>query len=385
MPREEDNLLEEFEFNFKVVAEDEKTGARAGVLATPHGTIDTPVFMPVGTKATVKTMTPEELEEIGAEIILGNAYHLFLRPGDELIAAAGGLHSFMNWPKPLLTDSGGFQIFSLSPVVSVSDEAVEFRSIIDGSLHTFTPEIAIKVQENLGADIIMPLDHPLGYQATETEVKEAVSRTTAWAQRCKEAHKRRDQWLFGIIQGGMVPELRQESLRQILDIGFPGYAIGGLSVGEPHSQMYETIDSFIGDMPTDKPRYLMGVGRADNLLEAIGLGVDMFDCALPTRVARNGLAFTWAGKVNIRNNRYRNEFVPLDPDCQCYTCLNYSRAYIRHLLSANEILALRLLTWHNLFFTINIVKKARASILNNEFLRFKNSFTAFQGSGAPLG
>lgn len=366
------------QFSFKVIAEDKKTGARAGELRTPHGTINTPVFMPVGTKATVKTMTPEELEAVGAEIILGNAYHLFLRPGDELISAAGGLHTFMNWTKPILTDSGGFQIFSLSPVVSVSDDAVEFRSIIDGSLHTFTPEIAIKVQENLGADIIMPLDHPLGHQATETDVKKALNRTTAWAKRCKAAHQRRDQWLFGIVQGGLYPKLRAESLKQILDIGFPGYAIGGLSVGEPHSLMYEMINLIIGDMPTDKPRYLMGVGRADNLLEAIGLGVDMFDCALPTRVARNGLAFTAAGKVNIRNNRYRNEFIPLDPSCQCYTCQNYSRAYIRHLLAANEILALRLLTWHNLFFTINVVKKARVAILNNEFLKFKGSLSEFQ-------
>jgi len=377
---EEDNLSKETQFSFKVVAEDEKSGARAGILTTPHGIINTPVFMPVGTKATVKTMTPEELEAIGAEIILGNAYHLFLRPGDELIAEAGGLHSFMNWSKPILTDSGGFQIFSLGPVVSVSDEAVRFRSIIDGSLHKFTPEIAIKVQENLGADIIMPLDHPLGHQATESEVKKAVRRTTAWAKRCKAAHQRHNQWLFGIIQGGMAEELRRESLRQILDIGFPGYAIGGLSVGEPHSQMYEIINLIIGDMPFDKPRYLMGVGRPDNLLEAIGLGVDMFDCALPTRVARNGLAFTWAGKVNVRNNRYRKEFISLDATCECYTCRNYSRAYIRHLLSANEILALRLLTWHNLYFTINIVKKARTAIINNEFLKFKSSFTAFQAS-----
>lgn len=365
-------------FKFEVIKEDVHTGARAGRLTTPHGVIETPVFMPVGTRATVKTMTPEELEEIGVEILLGNAYHLFLRPGDDLIAAAGGLHTFMNWKRPILTDSGGFQIFSLSPVVSVNDDGVEFRSIVDGSLHLFTPEIAIAVQENLGADIIMPLDQPIAYPAERAPAKAALTRTTAWAKRCQAAHRRADQWLFGIVQGGFFSELRIESARQLVELDFPGYAIGGLSVGEPHQLLYETLAVTTAELPPQKPRYLMGVGRADNLLESIACGVDMFDCALPTRVARNGLAFTWSGRVNMRNNRYSRDLGPLDGDCNCYTCQNYSRAYIRHLLMANEILALRLLTWHNLVFTLAVVNKAREAIMAGEFLSFKDNFTALQ-------
>lgn len=365
-------------FKFEITARDRATGARAGRLTTPHGVIETPVFMPVGTKATVRTMTPEELEKIGTEILLCNAYHLFLRPGDELIAEAGGLHSFMHWDRPILTDSGGYQIFSLSPVVAVGDDAVEFRSIIDGSPHRFSPEIAIKVQENLGADIIMPLDQPTKYPATREQAEEALKRTTGWAKRCRAAHRREDQWLFGIVQGGFYPDLRTESLRQITELDFPGYAIGGLSVGEPHALMYDILAGVTAELPAEKPRYLMGVGRADSLLESIELGVDMFDCVLPTRVARNGLAFTWSGKVNMRNNRYGREHIPLDADCGCYTCKNYSRAYIRHLLMANEILALRLLTWHNLFFTITVVNKAREAIKRHEFSLFKNTFKALQ-------
>lgn len=365
-------------FKFEITARDRQTGARVGRLTTPHGEVKTPVFIPVGTRATVRTMTPEELVDVGTEILLCNAYHLFLRPGDDLIAEAGGLHRFMNWDRPMLTDSGGYQIFSLSPVVSVNDDAVEFRSIIDGSLHQFSPETAIKVQENLGADIIMPLDHPVGYPASREQVEAASRRTAEWAARSQLALRRDDQWLFGIIQGGSYPDLRVESRRRIVDLDFPGYAIGGLSVGEPHGLMYEILAGVTAELPEDKPRYLMGVGRADSLLEAIELGVDMFDCALPTRVARNGLAFTWSGKVNLRNNRYGTEHRPLDSACYCYTCKNYTRAYIRHLLMVNEILALRLLTWHNLVFTFGVVNKARVAIENQEFLAFKNTFNALK-------
>ncbi len=350
------------------------------MLTTPHGDVETPVFMPVGTKASVKAMTPEELIDIGTEIVLSNAYHLYLRPGDELIKEAGGLHNFMHWDRPILTDSGGFQVFSLSPVVKLSDEGVEFRSIIDGSLHDYTPEKAIKVQENLGADIIMPLDQPLAYPADKDETEIALKRTTAWAKRCRAAQTKDDQWLFGIVQGGFDEALRKKSAEEITSIGFDGYAIGGLSVGEPHDVMYEMLDHAVDGLPVDMPRYLMGVGLASNIVEAIGRGVDMFDCALPTRVARNGLAYTWSGKVSIRNKRYQNDHGPLDGDCDCYTCKNYFRSYIRHLFISNEILAHRLLTLHNLFFTHKVVNRARDAIRENRFNSFKSEFLTLQAS-----
>ncbi len=368
------------DFGFKVTARDRDTKARTGKITTPHGEVITPVFMPVGTKATVKAMTPEELLSIGTEIVLSNAYHLYLRPGDELIKEAGGLHKFMHWNRPILTDSGGFQVFSLSPVVKIDDDGVEFRSIIDGSLHHYSPEKAIKVQENLGADIIMPLDQPLAYPADKDETVVALIRTTAWAKRCKKAQKRDDQWLFGIVQGGFDPALRKKSADEITSIGFDGYSIGGLSVGEPHDVMYSMLDITVDRLPEDRPRYLMGVGLAENIVEAIERGIDMFDCALPTRVARNGLAYTWEGKVSIRNNKYQNDHGPLDGDCGCYSCKNYSRAYIRHLFISNEILAHRLLTLHNLFFTQKVVNKARDAIRENRFKLFKNDFLALQAS-----
>jgi len=361
-------------FNFQVLKTDRKTKARLGKMVTPHGEIETPVFIPVGTRATVKTMTPEELKEIGAEIILGNAYHLYLRPGEQIILAAGGLHKFMNWPGPLITDSGGYQIFSLSPTLEVSSEGVEFRSLIDGSAHFLRPEDAIRIQEVLGADIIMVLDECTPYPASYNQVKRAVKRTKDWAQRCQKAHKNPSQALFGIVQGGTYPDLRRQSAQEIVEMDFPGYAIGGLSVGEPSEEMFEILDLTAGLLPFDKPMYFMGLGNPASLLEAISYGIDMFDSALPTRVARNGLAYISTGKLNIRNARFAKDLNSLDQECSCYTCQNYSRAYLRHLYNSGEILALRLLTWHNLVFLFNLVSSARQAISNGSFKEFFLNF-----------
>lgn len=360
-------------FKFEVLHTDEETKARVGRITTSHGVVETPVFMPLGTKGAVKTLTPEELKEIGAEMILGNTYHLYLRPGVEVIEEAGGLHRFMHWEGPILTDSGGFQIFSLSETLHVTDQGVEFKSIVDGSLHFLSPESAVRIQEELGGDIIMVLDECTPYPASRDYVKEAVLRTLDWARRCKKSHRKRRQALFGIVQGGVYSELRRLSVEKTVEMNLPGYAIGGFSVGEPHDLMFEILEPILEILPVDRPRYLMGVGNSSSLLRAIELGVDMFDCALPTRMARNGGVLTSRGRLNIRNARYIKDFSSLDSNCNCYVCRNYSRAYLRHLHTTGEILAHRLLTWHNLAFTFGLVKRAREAILGDSFKEFKRS------------
>jgi queuine tRNA-ribosyltransferase len=307
---------------YQLIKQDKETQARVGVLETPHGKIETPVFMPVGTLATVKTITPEELEELGAEIILSNTYHLYLRPGHDLIREAGGLHRFMHWRKPILTDSGGFQVFSLNDLRKISDEGVEFRSHIDGSSHFFSPEKVMEIEMALGSDIAMAFDECVPHPCTYEEAVKGVERTTAWAKRCKKAHNHPGQALFGIIQGSTFRDLRERSAREITEIGFPGYAVGGLSVGEPKPLMYEVLDYTVPLLPQDKPRYLMGVGSPDCLVEGVARGIDMFDCVLPTRIARNGTVFVPEGKLVIRNAEYARDFSPLDADCGCYACRN---------------------------------------------------------------
>lgn len=331
--------------------------------------------MPVGTQATVKSMTPEELNEIGAQIILSNTYHLYLRPGHELIKKAGGLHNFMKWDKPILTDSGGFQVFSLGPLRKITEEGVEFRSHIDGSKHMLTPEKAMEIQMALGSDIMMAFDECAPYPADREYVKKSLERTTRWLQRCKDAHTNSEnQALFGIVQGGMYRDLREQSAKEITAIDLPGYAIGGLSVGEPKELMYEVLDYTVPLLPENKPRYLMGVGTPDVLLEGVLRGVDMFDCVLPTRIARNGTALTSQGKVVVRNATYAEDFTTLDPECDCYTCRNYTKAYIRHLIKTNEILGARLLTIHNLHFLLKLMENVREAIKQDRLLDFKNEF-----------
>ncbi|MDD4569994.1 MAG: tRNA guanosine(34) transglycosylase Tgt [Tepidanaerobacteraceae bacterium] len=360
---------------FDVLKKSANTTARLGILETSHGSFQTPVFMPVGTQATVKTMTPDELKEIGAKIILSNTYHLYLRPGHELVKEAGGLHSFMNWDGSILTDSGGFQVFSLGKLREISEEGVTFRSHIDGSLHFIGPEISIEIQNALGADIIMAFDECIPYPANYDYVLKSVERTTRWAKRCQKAHNNIDsQTLFGIVQGGMYKDLRRKSAMDMVSLGFKGYAIGGLSVGEPKNVMYEVLDFTVPLLPDDKPRYLMGVGSPDDLFEGVTRGIDMFDCVLPTRIARNGTVFTKNGKLVVRNATYAKDFSPLDLDCDCYTCKNYTRAYIRHLINTNEILGIRLTTIHNLHFLINLMKQIRKAIKGDYLLQLKDEF-----------
>jgi queuine tRNA-ribosyltransferase len=368
------NEIANMAFTFEVFAKDTKTKARVGRLSTPHGEVLTPVFMPVGTRATVKTMTPEELEMIGVEIILTNVYHLFLRPGCDLIGQLGGLHKFMNWSRPIISDSGGYQVFSLSPSVKVSAEGVEFKSPIDGKSHFFSPEEIIANQRSLGADIIMVLDECSPYPAEREQVAQAAKKTTDWARRSKKAFEGDAQALFGIVQGGLFPDLRKTSAQEIVEIGFSGYALGGLGVGEPRELMLEVIEQVEPLLPEDKPRYLMGLGDAASLIEAISLGMDMFDSALPTRVGRNGTAFTSTGRVNIRNAAYRSDPGPLDEKCSCYACRNYSRAYLRHLYASGEILALRLLSWHNVHFLVSLMKDVRRAIGAGDFELYWSSF-----------
>ncbi|GEN33071.1 tRNA guanosine(34) transglycosylase Tgt [Aneurinibacillus danicus] len=365
---------------YELIKTCKQTGARLGKLHTPHGTIDTPIFMPVGTLATVKTMTPEELKEMEAQIILGNTYHLLLRPGHDLVAEAGGLHSFMNWDRAILTDSGGFQVFSLSNLRQIDEEGVSFRSHLSGEKLFISPEKAIEIQNALGADIIMAFDECAPYPADPEYVKPSMERTTRWAERCLKAHKRpHDQALFGIVQGGMYRELREQSARDITSLDFPGYAIGGLSVGEPHHLMYEVLDYTVPLLPANKPRYLMGVGSPDALIEGAIRGIDMFDCVLPTRIARNGTCMTSQGRLVIRNAKYARDFSPLDPNCDCYTCRNYTRAYIRHLIHCDEILGVRLTTYHNLHFLINMMKQVRQAIMDDRLGDFRDEFFARYG------
>ena len=360
-------------FSFTLLKKD-PSGARRGRITTPRGTVETPVFMPVGTKATVKAMTPEELTSIGVEIILANTYHLFLRPGHELVRELGGLHRFMNWSRPILTDSGGFQVFSLAPLRNLTEEGVEFRSHLDGEMCFLSPEKAISVQEALGSDIMMPLDECPPASAEKDYVRNSMELTLRWAERCKAAKTNPAQALFGIVQGGMYPELRAESARKTVEIGFDGYAIGGLSVGEEKDLMLAMVDSTSPHLPSDKARYLMGVGTPEDLVFCVEKGIDMFDCVLPTRMARNGTLFTSKGKLVIKNSRYERDPAPLDAECGCYTCANYSRAYLRHLYMAGEILASRLNTIHNLFHYIALMKRVRAAIETGEFSRFKAEF-----------
>ncbi|MDR0469297.1 MAG: tRNA guanosine(34) transglycosylase Tgt [Peptococcaceae bacterium] len=336
--------------------------ARRGRLETPHGAIETPVFMPVGTQATVKAMTPAMLEEVDAEIILSNTYHLYLRPGAGLIADHGGLHSFMHWDKPILTDSGGFQVFSLGDLRKIREEGVEFRSHIDGSIHLFTPENVMGVEEKLGADIAMAFDECIPYPSDYAYAKDAAERNTRWAARCKAAHSREDQSLFGIVQGGMYKELRTRSANDLMEMDFPGYGIGGLSVGEEKPLMYEILEHTTPLLPKNKPRYLMGVGSPDCLVEGVLRGVDMFDCVLPTRIARNGTMFTSEGRLVIRNAKYKDDRRPLDEKCDCYACRHFSRAYIRHLFVAGEILGAMLATIHNLRYLISLMAELRLAI-----------------------
>ena len=367
-------------FEFRVIAECPVTGARAGEFITPHGIIRTPVFMPVGTLATVKAMSPEELDAIGSQIILGNTYHLYLRPGAEIITKAGGLHSFMNWNKPILTDSGGFQVFSLAKLQKITDEKVICRSHIDGSLLEMSPEWSMNMQHVLGSDIAMCFDQCCEYPATHDKAEEAVNRTTLWANRSREYFMTHNdpekQALFGIIQGSVYEDLRLKSAEEITAMDFPGYAVGGLSVGESHADMYRMLDVLNDVMPKNKPRYLMGVGYPLNLVEGIARGVDMFDCVLPTRNGRNGTMFTSFGRVNIRGKKYADDFSPLDPECDCYTCRNYTRAYLRHLGMCGEILGARLCSWHNLRFSVRIAEQAREAIIAGRFPEYLEEFKA---------
>lgn len=360
---------------FELLKREKYTGARRGRLYTPHGTVETPVFMPVGTQATVKTMSPEELKEIGAEIILSNTYHLFLRPGHDIVREAGGLHAFMHWDRSILTDSGGFQVFSLSSLRHITEEGVEFRSHLSGEKLFLSPEKVMEVENALGADIIMAFDECPPYPSSREYIKQSLERTSRWAKRCQAAHRRpHDQALFGIVQGGMERDLRQQSAEELLELDLPGYAVGGLSVGEPKPLMYEVLAYTTPLLPADKPRYLMGVGSPDDLFEGVQRGIDMFDCVLPTRIARNGTCMTSVGKVVIRNAIYARDWEKLDPNCDCYTCRNYSRAYIRHLLKADEIFGLRLTTYHNLYFLVQLMKNIREAIEQDRFLEFKKEF-----------
>ena len=360
---------------YELLHEDKNSGARRGIVHTPHGDIQTPVFMPVGTQATVKSMTPEEVKDLGAQIILSNTYHLYLRPGEKIVKEAGGLHKFMNWDKPILTDCGGFQVFSLSELRTISEDGVEFRSHLDGSRHMFTPEKVMQIEEDLGADIIMSFDECCPYPSTYEYTKNSMERTTRWAVRCKKAHKNvEQQGLFGIIQGGFYKDLRKQSAEDLIKLDFPGYAIGGISVGEPKEEFLDILKYTTPLMPKNKPRYLMGVGTPDYLIEAALAGIDMCDCVLPTRIARNGTAMTWNGKVVIRNATYERDFTPLDPECDCYTCRNYTRAYIRHLVKTKEILGTRLLSTHNLYFLTKLMERVRIEIENDNLLNFKEEF-----------
>ena len=360
-------------FEFEILAQDTSSAARSGRFHTPHGAFETPVFAPVGTQATVKAMKPDDLVDLGATLILSNTYHLYLRPGDELIRDLGGLHSFMGWNGPILTDSGGFQVFSLSKTRKIDEDGVTFQSHHDGSKHRFTPEKSIAIQENLGADIIMMFDEcppPDDYDY----VRESLVRTHSWAERCAAAKTRDDQALFGIVQGGIFPDLRAESARFLTGLDLPGYAIGGLAVGETKAEMVDTLDAVHPLLPQDKPRYLMGVGAPEDLVCGVLRGIDIFDCVLPTRLARHGSAMIAGGRLNLRNAQYESDNQPLDATCGCYTCTHFSRAYLRHLVKANEILGHILLSTHNLFFLINLMNEIRKAVRKGELSEFATEF-----------
>jgi queuine tRNA-ribosyltransferase len=360
-------------FTYTLEQRDPNSLARAGVFTTPHGDISLPVFAPVGTQGTVKAVSPEELEEAGASLILGNAYHLYLRPGADVVARLGDLHGFMNWSHPILTDSGGFQVFSLKGLRKIDDDGVTFRSHLDGSEHRFTPESVIAIEEKLGADIIMAFDE-CARPDDRAYSEQAMERTHRWAKRCREAQTRADQALFGIVQGGVYPELRRESARFLTGLDLPGYAVGGLSVGEPKEQMHAVLDDVVPLLPEDRPRYLMGVGSPEDLFEGVSRGIDIFDCVLPTRIARNAGLFTRHGRISLRKAQYAEDPGPIEAGCDCYTCRRYSRAYVRHLLKAKEIFGLRLASIHNLRFMLRLMEDIRRSILDGTFMALKESF-----------
>jgi len=352
------------------------SAARLGLLETAHGTVETPVFMPVGTQATVKTLTPYELEDIGAQIILSNTYHLYLRPGSGLIKEAGGLHRFMGWQRSILTDSGGFQVFSLGQLRKISEEGVEFRSHLDGSKHFISPEKSVEIQMDLGSDIAMAFDECPPYPSEYSYIKRSMELTYRWAKRCKERHDHPYQALFGIVQGGVFPDLRRQSAEQLAELDFPGYGIGGLSVGEPKPMMYEMLETVIPALPQDKPRYLMGVGSPDCLIEGVLRGVDMFDCVLPTRIARHGTVMTRRGNLTVRDQPFARDFEPIEEGCPCYTCRHFSKAYIRHLFKAKEVLGLRLATIHNLVFLIRLMGEIREAIRQDRLQQLREQFFA---------
>ena len=360
---------------YELLKECPHTHARAGILHTPHGDIETPIFMPVGTKATVKAVLPESLKEMNAQIILANTYHLHLRPGEDIVKKAGGLHKFMNWDGPILTDSGGFQVFSLGKINTITDDGVEFRSHIDGSRRFISPEKSIQIQNDLGADIIMAFDECVPFGADRDYTERSLKVTVNWAKRCHTYHKQtQTQALFGIIQGGMYPDLRSQAVEQTCAIDFPGYSIGGLSVGEPKEIMYELLDHTAPLMPRNKPRYLMGVGSFDALMQGVSSGIDMFDCVMQTRMGRNGTALVRSGRINLKNACYKEDFTPIEPDCDCYVCRNYTKAYLRHLVISQEILAATLISIHNLHATLRFMREIRNAILMDNFLDFKLNF-----------
>ena len=359
---------------FELIKTCRQSGARLGVLHTPHGDIQTPIYMPVGTAATVKAMTPREMEEIGTQILLSNTYHLHLRPGEDLVQEAGGLHAFMDWHKPILTDSGGFQVFSLAGIRKIKEEGVTFQSHIDGSRRFISPEVSMRIQQDLGADIAMAFDVCSPYPCDYETAKINMERTHRWAVRCKDSHTREDQALFGIVQGAFYKDLRRESARVLSDLDMDGYGIGGLSVGEPKPVMYEMLEEIAPLMPVHKPRYLMGVGTPDCLFEGVLRGIDMFDCVLATRIARNGTILTSRGRVVIKNAQYARDFGPMDEECDCYACTHFSRAYIRHLFKAQEITGARLASIHNLRFLIRLMERIRQSILEDRFLDLRREF-----------
>ncbi len=361
-------------FEYRTIHVCKQSGARVGELKTPHGVIRTPVFMPVGTQATVKSLAPYELEDAGASIILSNTYHLYMRPGHKLVEKAGGLHKFMAWNRPILTDSGGFQVFSLAGIRKITSEGVTFNSHIDGSKHLITPEISMEIQNSLGSDIIMAFDVCSEYGADRVQAEKAMKITLEWLDRCKKYHNRKDQMLFPIIQGNMYSDLRLKSLKETVPYAECGIAIGGLSVGEPKELMYRIMDEMQPYYPENMPRYLMGVGSPDCLVEGVLRGIDMFDCVLPTRIARNGTAFTSKGKVVVRNGKYKEDFTPLDEKCDCYCCKNYTKAYLRHLVNVEEILGGRMLSLHNITYLIKLTERMREAIMNDVFLDFVREF-----------
>ncbi|MEN6439622.1 MAG: tRNA guanosine(34) transglycosylase Tgt [Syntrophobacter sp.] len=370
---------------FEILSHDTRSKARTGRFQTVHGTVETPIFMPVGTAGTVKSLSPDELDLLGAQIILGNTYHLYLRPGDERIARLGGLHSFMGWDRPILTDSGGFQVFSLARINRIEENGVEFQSHIDGSRHFLSPETAVRIQKNLGSDIMMCFDECTPYPVTREYAAQSMERTVRWSERSREAHGGKGGALFGIVQGSVFKDLREQCLEKLLAIGFDGYAIGSLSVGESKEEMFSVMRWLAPLLPESRPRYVMGVGTPEDLVEGVRAGVDMFDCVMPTRNARNGMLFTWRGPVQIKNSKHADASGPIDPDCGCYTCRRFSRAYLRHLFTSHELLSYRLNTIHNLHFYLDLMAQMRYAIASNTFEEWRTGFYAAQANVEPDG